>query len=837
MQKREFGFCVALKTTNSSNESGGLLLVTAVGGNLDEACSTLVILGRMAAVKFLGRRFPDKKEELAALLHLYVESLKPSNKGGSSGGLAAAISFLSLALQKPVKQGVAVTGATASNGDVKLNGIGQKVTAAMKSPVTRIILPKLNEEDFQALQIELSSKIEVIYDQPLFEMDFPPKKREQQQETHHLLQFIAHAALDIVDEQTLRETQMYFKIVDKFNEWFVSAFVTASRIRFLMLHTQKNEDGIKQFFQEIYEMYIKFSMNPFYRQDTPIRSPSFDQKAAMYGRKFLGLLPELKMVIPSSLFFLMEIRKTKTFSVSPSSLSDSPPNSSADIASSLPSGDDEVYDTAFISRGSNCVAVATNSAELRIHCLDSGESVGIGHGHSQSILCVDSPSWDDQMIASGSKDNSIFFWRIGGVKTGSASDGHQNFTNAFMANKIAMATGHTHSVASVAFSHSKSLPFLVSVSTDTTLKLWPLSELIVKQEKGEQQQQLGDFKLSASATVVAHSKDINSVDISANDRLCVTASMDKSAKLWHIDRKTGQLSAGGTLGGHKRGVWCARFSKNQQLVATCSGDLTIKLFSLLDKTCTRTLEGHQFAVLSILFIDNGSKLVSVDGGGLIKLWDVKKGICVRTEEAHSDKIWSLRELLPAEEEKNNSIGLPKMRFMTGAADGQFAIWTDISEEVKAEKRAEQTKRTEDEQRLSNLLDQDRLGDALLLTLDLAQPFQCLTVLNKLAMDGPQSEESDAKLLALFRRLSAAQLSILLDYAAQWNTNTRTYAVAQLVLNCVLKCVHPEQLLKLPNIGDVVKTFLPYSLRHYGRLTTQRKKVSQLNYTFSCMRLN
>ncbi|KAL3091091.1 hypothetical protein niasHT_027851 [Heterodera trifolii] len=147
MQKREFGFCVALKTTNSSNESGGLLLVTAVGGNLDEACSTSVILGRMAAVKFLGRRFPDKKEELAALLHLYVESLKPSNKGGSS-----------------VKEGVAVTGATASNGDVKpVNGIGQKVTAAVKSPVTRIILRKLNEEDFQALQIELSSKIEVIY--------------------------------------------------------------------------------------------------------------------------------------------------------------------------------------------------------------------------------------------------------------------------------------------------------------------------------------------------------------------------------------------------------------------------------------------------------------------------------------------------------------------------------------------------------------------------------------------------------------------------------------------------------------------------------------------------
>ncbi|VDD95670.1 unnamed protein product [Enterobius vermicularis] len=126
-------------------------------------------------------------------------------------------------------------------------------------------------------------------DQPLFEIEFPvvdPKKKREP-DTRHLNQFIAHASLDIVDEQIITSSQMYFKLIDKFNEWFVSAFVTASRIRFVMLHTQKNDEGIRQFFQEMYEMYIKHSMNPFYSIDSPIESTNFNEKAVFYGKKYL----------------------------------------------------------------------------------------------------------------------------------------------------------------------------------------------------------------------------------------------------------------------------------------------------------------------------------------------------------------------------------------------------------------------------------------------------------------------------------------------------------------------------------------------------------------------
>jgi len=83
---------------------------------------------------------------------------------------------------------------------------------------------------------------------------------------------------------------MYLKVVDKFNEWFVTAFVDPrAELSSFLLHdaSRVDESGLKSFFMEIYELYCKFILNPFYIHHSIIKSTVFDKKAQALARKYL----------------------------------------------------------------------------------------------------------------------------------------------------------------------------------------------------------------------------------------------------------------------------------------------------------------------------------------------------------------------------------------------------------------------------------------------------------------------------------------------------------------------------------------------------------------------
>jgi hypothetical protein len=98
-------------------------------------------------------------------------------------------------------------------------------------------------------------------DRPLYELE-QTKRREDLAIAHedgYLHQFIVHAALDCVDDLMWRIPQSYLKNVDQFNEWMISSYITPSNGRFMLLHTMKQDDAIRLFFNETHELYIKVS--------------------------------------------------------------------------------------------------------------------------------------------------------------------------------------------------------------------------------------------------------------------------------------------------------------------------------------------------------------------------------------------------------------------------------------------------------------------------------------------------------------------------------------------------------------------------------------------------
>lgn len=122
-------------------------------------------------------------------------------------------------------------------------------------------------------------------DIPIYEAEVSSVLKKE--EAAHQHQFILHAALDIVQDLAWTTSAMFLKAVDRFNDLVVSTYVTAGHTRFMLLHDSRSEDGIKSFFQEVHELYIKILLNPLYIPGSRITSSHFDTKVRALARKYL----------------------------------------------------------------------------------------------------------------------------------------------------------------------------------------------------------------------------------------------------------------------------------------------------------------------------------------------------------------------------------------------------------------------------------------------------------------------------------------------------------------------------------------------------------------------
>ena len=128
------------------------------------------------AKSVLARDFPKNKFFEHARVHLHCpEGATP--KDGPSAGITMTSSLLSLALNTPIKEGVAMTGEITLTGKVlRIGGLREKTVAARRAGATTVIFPQDNMSDWLELPENIKEGIEgkpVSWYSEVFSIVFP----------------------------------------------------------------------------------------------------------------------------------------------------------------------------------------------------------------------------------------------------------------------------------------------------------------------------------------------------------------------------------------------------------------------------------------------------------------------------------------------------------------------------------------------------------------------------------------------------------------------------------------------------------------------------------------
>jgi WD40 repeat protein len=176
------------------------------------------------------------------------------------------------------------------------------------------------------------------------------------------------------------------------------------------------------------------------------------------------------------------------------------------------------------------------------------------------------------------------------------------------------------------------------------------------------------FEFILDKNLKGHNDTIYSIAISSEDEFIVSASMDKTIKIW--DFNTGKCLK--TLEGHTSAVESIAISCCDEYIVSGSWDKTIKIWDVKTGKCLKTLKGHNDYILSIAISNEDEFIISGSRDGTIKIWDFETGECLKTIEDE----WEASVTLVAITDDNEYI-------ISGNSFGKITIW-DVENEYSLE---------------------------------------------------------------------------------------------------------------------------------------------------------
>jgi eukaryotic-like serine/threonine-protein kinase len=180
--------------------------------------------------------------------------------------------------------------------------------------------------------------------------------------------------------------------------------------------------------------------------------------------------------------------------------------------------------------------------------------------------------------------------------------------------EISILSGHTAIVESAAFSPDGKI--IVTASDDKTIRLW-------------------DAATSRQILLLnGHTGRVNFAQFSPDGGRLVSASADKSVRIW--DAATGREAL--LLSGHAGTVNSARFSPDGSRVVSASGDQTARIWDTTTGREMTVLKGHSARVNSAVFSPDGRSVATASWDNSARIWDAATGRVMTVLSGHSGHV-------------------------------------------------------------------------------------------------------------------------------------------------------------------------------------------------------
>lgn len=255
---------------------------------------------------------------------------------------------------------------------------------------------------------------------------------------------------------------------------------------------------------------------------------------------------------------------------------------------------------------------SSKDGTLRIWNANMGNCITTCARHSKSVTKV---IWGgEDLIYSASQDCKIMIWDKKGTYLRTL-DGHSHWVNS-----LSLNTHHTIRAACYGFEKDGRPRFQQdSDKKALALDLYIKHMVIVKREvivSGSDDNTVIQWENNKPKKLVGHSAPINHIQFAPNGILFITASFDKTLRLWGVFND----ACLGVFRAHIAEVYMLAFSKDSKWVISGSKDSTLQVWSIKDKKRAYQLPGHADEVYAVDWSPDGLKLASGGKDRMVRIW-------------------------------------------------------------------------------------------------------------------------------------------------------------------------------------------------------------------------